>query len=238
MKRWEQRRMTPAEGFEGGGIWGGGGEHNASTCHPQVAEEEEEEGRASARRAIGIALPRVGRGTQGDTGESVLASLSRRAEDSLCWPLSTACGSGMFCALSWEILSLYLSLSLWNLTLPLLLLLLCFVQKSFWFYLLLFFAVLSLDCFFSQLFWSWAERGRASRLNGPGPSVIKARLRTFTYTLTHAHTHTEANVSPRREKRGGSARARESRRRRRKGGMLRGRRQEFPGVFKDQTDPL
>lgn len=112
MKRWEQRRMTPAEGFEGGGIWGGGGEHNASTCHPQVAEEEEEERRASARRRDWIALPRVGRGTQGDTGESVLASLSRREEDSLCWPLSTACGSGTFCALSWEILSLFRSLSL------------------------------------------------------------------------------------------------------------------------------
>ncbi len=198
-------------------------------------------GRKSERKTEGlIALPRVGRGTQGDTGESVLASLSRRAEDSLCWPLSTACGSGTFCALIWEILSLYLSLSLSETSLCL---------YSFFFFVLcrsLFDSI----CFSFLLFFLWTvsflscsgaglNAGVASRLNGPGPSVIKARLRTFTYTLTHAHTHTEANVSPRREKRGGSARARESRRRRRrKGGMLRGRRQEFPGVFKDQTDPL
>lgn len=189
---------------------------------------------------MGIALPRVGRGTQGDTGESELASLSRRAEDSLCWPLSTACGSGTFCALSWEILSLYLSLSLslslWNLhsaSTP---------SSSSLFSAEVFlilsgsFAVLSMDCvFFSAVLevgWTRAcessERSWALCHQG---SAAHFHLHSY----THAHTHTEANVSPRREKRGGSARARE---RRRKGEMLRGRRQEFPGVFKDQTDPL
>ncbi len=159
---------------------------------PASSRRRRRRGRKSERKTEGlIALPRVGRGTQGDTGESVLASLSRRAEDSLCWPLSTACGSGTFCALIWEILSLFLSLSLSlseTFTLPLLLLLLCFVQKSFWFYLLLYFAVLG--CFFSKLFWRWAERGRCESSEWSWALCHQgsaAHFHLHSYTRTHTY---------------------------------------------------
>ena len=79
-------------------------------------EEEEEEGvrkgeererRGDKKASFHSVLPRAGRGTQGDTGASEVASRSRRAAGSRSWPWSSAWGDGTLCAFSREILSLY-----------------------------------------------------------------------------------------------------------------------------------
>ncbi len=70
--------------------------------------EERERGRERGRQSkLHSVLPRAGRGTQGDTGASEVASRSRRAAGSRSWPWSSAWGDGTLCAFSREILSLY-----------------------------------------------------------------------------------------------------------------------------------
>lgn len=80
----------------------------------RARERRESEGRQSEHRSV---LPRAGRGRQGDTGASEVASRSRRAGGSRSWPWSSAWGDGTLCAFSREILLLYslllLSLFLW-----------------------------------------------------------------------------------------------------------------------------
>lgn len=70
----------------------------------RARERRESEGRQSEHRSV---LPRAGRGRQGDTGASEVASQSRRAGGSRSWPWSSAWGDGTLCAFSREILLLY-----------------------------------------------------------------------------------------------------------------------------------
>ena len=83
------------------------GEEEEEEEEEGVRKEEERERRGDKKASFHSVLPRAGRGTQGDTGASEVASRSRRAAGSRSWPWSSAWGDGTLCAFSREILSLY-----------------------------------------------------------------------------------------------------------------------------------